>query len=338
MRRLVTTLATAVLGIPVFASAAGAGVLTEVAATNFHSRLSSLEPQVAGLTLEVVELGNRLQLTNRSEREVVVLGYEDEPYLRVGKDGVFSNRRSAATYLNADRRGTRTVPEDATADAPPEWTRVSSGVVARWYDHRIHWMGSQDPPTVRAAPNQRHVVVPSWTVPMVHGDDRIEARGQLVWEPGPGLWPWLLLASAPLGVGTLLLGAAVFYRYDAWWARPLAVAVSLLMAAALGLAAGTEHRSPAFLLGAAVAWTAGGAAVALLLRGRRAGLYAAVAAGALVATLAALALGDLTRSQIPWSLPSAWARGLAATCLGLGAVVAVAAGLATQRGSVAENR
>ena len=338
MRRLVTTLAMAVLGTPVFASAAGAGVLTAVAATNFHSRLSSLEPQVDGLALEVVELGNRLELTNGTGMEVVVLGYENEPYLRVGQDGVFTNRRSPATYLNADRRGTRAVPEDAAADAPPEWTRVSSGVVAKWYDHRIHWMGLQDPPVVRAAPDQRHVVFPGWTVPLVHGDTRVEARGDLIWEPGPGLWPWLLLASAPLGVGTLLLGAAVFYRYEAWWARPLAVTVAVLVAAGVTLAAGTEYRSPAFLIGAAVTGVTGSVAVALLVRRRRTGLYAAAAVGTLAVTLAALALGDLTRSQIPWALPPAWARAMAAACLGLGAVVAAAACLAARSGSVAQYR
>ncbi|MDQ4068413.1 MAG: hypothetical protein M3203_02890, partial [Actinomycetota bacterium] len=255
MRRLLATLAITLITTPVPATAAAAGALTAVPSTNFHTRLRAVEPRVPGLELKVIELGNRLELTNRTGTEVVVLGYEDEPYLRVGSDGVFTNRLSPATYLSADRRATRTVPEEASPDAPPEWVRVAGGPVARWYDHRVHWMGVENPPAVRAAPDERHVVFPNWTVPLLHGDVRVEARGDLVWVPGPGLWPWLLVAVAPVGAATLLLGAAVFYRYDGWRGRPLAVAVILLLGVAVALVLGTVHRTAILV--------AGGGAVAI---------------------------------------------------------------------------
>ena len=328
MRRLLTTLSIGLLAATVLAPPAEAGVLTDVPGTNFQTRLKVVEPRVDGLRLEVIELGNRLELTNRTGSEVVVLGYDNEPYLRVGLDGVFTNRRSPATYLNADRRATRPVPDDAGAEAAPEWVRISSGPVARWYDHRVHWMGVQDPPAVRAAPGERHVVFPSWTVPVVHGDVRIEARGDLVWVPGPGLWPWLLLALAPLGLGTLVLGAATFYRVDSWRAGLLAGGALLVLGAAAALLAGPRHRSPALVLGTGAAWAAGVSAVALLRRRARAGFYAATAAGTIVAGLALLALPDLSRSQLPWHLSPAAARAVTALSLGLGATLAGVSSLA----------
>ncbi len=58
--------------------------------------------------------------------EVVILGYDGEPYLRFTADGVFRNTRSPATYLNEDRFANVTVPASADPEAPPEWERVSS--------------------------------------------------------------------------------------------------------------------------------------------------------------------------------------------------------------------
>lgn len=115
-------------------------------ASNFKTRLSDVRPTVTGVDFEVIENGNRLQLTNTAPEDLVVLGYQQEPYLRVGPDGVFENRRSPATYLNQDRQATTPVPGSADPEAEPEWEKVSDGHVARWHDHRVHWMGEQDPP------------------------------------------------------------------------------------------------------------------------------------------------------------------------------------------------
>ena len=62
--------------------------------TNVRSRIISVTPQLAGLQVTLIEDGERVELTNRGPTEVTVLGYDDEPYLRVGPDGVFENTRS----------------------------------------------------------------------------------------------------------------------------------------------------------------------------------------------------------------------------------------------------
>ena len=68
--------------------------------TNVRSRILSVSPQLPGLDVELIEDGARVELTNTGPTEVTVLGYEDEPYLRVGPEGVFENTRSPAVYQN----------------------------------------------------------------------------------------------------------------------------------------------------------------------------------------------------------------------------------------------
>ena len=54
-------------------------------------RLVSVSPQPADVTVRVVENGSRVELRNSSDRDLVVLGYAGEPYLRIGPAGVFTN-------------------------------------------------------------------------------------------------------------------------------------------------------------------------------------------------------------------------------------------------------
>jgi hypothetical protein len=91
-----------------------------------------------GLTMRVVDRGDQLALTNVTERDIVVLGYEGEPYLRVGPRGVFSNQRSSATFLNRDRFPTIQLPAQVNPKAAPVWRRVGGGRTVTWHDHRAH--------------------------------------------------------------------------------------------------------------------------------------------------------------------------------------------------------
>ena len=72
-----------------------------------------MAPAVPGITARVVDLGNKFELTNRTSTEITVLGYEGEPYLRIGPNGVFENLHSQATYINRTRLG-GTVPPAST--------------------------------------------------------------------------------------------------------------------------------------------------------------------------------------------------------------------------------
>jgi len=172
-------------------------------ATNYRTVVTSTPP-MAGLTVRAVEAGARLELDNRTGRTIEVLGYEGEPYLEVRPDGVYENTRSPATYINATLAGDTEPPPTADPTQPPEWRRASDKPVARWHDHRTHWMSAEPPPPVQADPT-REQRVRDWVVPLRDGVSTMEVRGTLDWvpPPSPGLW-WAFVIL--VGIGVALLG------------------------------------------------------------------------------------------------------------------------------------
>jgi hypothetical protein len=63
---------------------------TEFAPTNYQTRITAITPAIPGLSMRVLDRGDQLELTNVTGRDLVVLGYEGEPYLRVGPAGAFT--------------------------------------------------------------------------------------------------------------------------------------------------------------------------------------------------------------------------------------------------------
>jgi hypothetical protein len=188
--------------------------------TNIVSRITSA-PLPPGVEMIVHTGGLLVEVENRSGTVLIVHGYDDEPYLRIGPDGVERNRRSPATYINASRYGDVAMPQDVDAAATPEWIRVSDAPRFLWHDHRTHWMSTSPPRFVDAGPLRRVLmrtelvgiigtagveqgVFLSWVIPFSFGEDRVEVAGELAWEDPPSGVPWLLLAA--IGVTPALLG------------------------------------------------------------------------------------------------------------------------------------
>ena len=340
MRRILLATTAGLVWLGVTAAPASAHSVSGVSATNFHTHLTSVTPRPPGLEVTVIEAGSRLQLENHTGQEIVVLGYKDEPYLRVGPQGVFRNRLSPATYLNQTRKGKE--PPDSAKNAPvgaTDWEKVSSDPVARWHDHRIHWMVATNPPIVQRNPGQRQVVIPEWTVTMKlsrgtppsprEGAQTITVKGNLVWEPGSSALPWW-------GLALILAALVVVIGQSAAWAPGLAAVTAILVAVdvfhnlGLGLAnaGGLGYRlgkaitqSPFSLLG----WVAGALAIVWLLRRRSDGLTAAGPVGVLIFFLGGV--GDataLSRSEVPFGFGAGLARLAVAASIGLGFGLAVA--------------
>lgn len=183
---LLTGVVIAALAAP--AAAHGRG--TE--STNFSSRVTNA-PDLPGVTWEVLGGDQYLSLTNTTDTEVLVTGYEGEPYARIGPEGVFVNLASEATYLNADRYADAPVPPDVGADKEPRWDQVSGDSTYAWHDHRIHWMSPSLPPQV-TDPGQRTVVNPNWEVVFEYGDRTETVTGELIWVPPASPVPWLAVA------------------------------------------------------------------------------------------------------------------------------------------------
>jgi hypothetical protein len=229
--RLAVVLA-GLLAVLAVAGPASAHVGGEEAGSDFDGRIVSVTPEVPGLIVRILQFGDEFELINETSTEVLVPGYSDEPYLRIGPDGVWRNANSPATYLNLDRFGKASPPAHADADAEPDWEQVSTEPQYVWHDHRTHWMSeNQLPPTVQADPSSAHTVA-EWTVPLVHGDTEIAVEGVLTWTPppSPGLtWPIYV------GLALLAVAAGLFART----ARPLGVLMAIGAVAAVWHAAAT---------------------------------------------------------------------------------------------------
>lgn len=292
-----------------------------IASSDYRTRITDVEPSLDGLELRVVEAGGRLELVNRTGEEVVVLGYEGERYLRITADGVFENRRSPAVYLNATRSGGVPVPGAADPDAPPHWVRVADGPTARWHDHRLHWM-TGDPEEVRAEPDRRHAVA-RWELPIRVGSEAVTVRGDIVYVPGPPVWPWLA-GAAGLALATFVLArrrwlvAAVAGLVLADGARVAGLTFVLLGDARERFEQAVDVGGLSF-----VGWGLGVFAVVRLLQGTADGRTAAGLSAVVIAIAGGvLEWDDIGRSQLAFAWRADLARLCVAVTAGLGAGIA----------------
>jgi hypothetical protein len=209
----VRVVAFALLASLVFVPAAAAHPRAKGYARGFQSKILSVRPEVVGLDIRVVDADDRLRVSNKSGAELVVFGYDNEPYLRIGPNGVYRNERSPAAYLNRDRFARVSVPLKADPGAEPEWRHVSPRPAWQWHDHRIQWMGAGPPAQVRNAPKQTHAIF-SWNVPGRLGVEPFSVTGRLDYVPPSkgGTSAALIAAVVITGVAALLALALMLVR------------------------------------------------------------------------------------------------------------------------------
>lgn len=325
-------LAALVVGIAVVvataspAAAHGAGGLQP---TDYVTEVAGLTPVLAGVEVRAVDLGSKIELRNTGRDAVTILGYDDEPYLRVTRTGVFENARSPAVFFNRGPTITGRLPASYDATTTPEWRKISDGNVARWHDHRAHWMGRSDPPMVERDRSRPHVVMPNWEVPVRVAGRSAMITGDATWIPPPSPWPWVLGAVA-LAAIVIALG-----RTRAWARVVTAALAVLLVSEAIHIVGGWGATTSSLLakLGAGVYSIAGLVigVVALIWLVRRdprdatpivliAALFLFIAGGLADVT-------SLTRSQLPTTLAPWLARLTVITALGLGFGLMVTAAL-----------
>jgi hypothetical protein len=327
---LVAVGAGALAMIGLLAAPASAHTISGPRPNNYRSRVVAIAPPAPGVTARVVDLGSKIELTNRSSTEVLVLGYVGEPYLRIGPEGVFENLHSQATYINRSRQGGSVpVDVDTSPSAPPEWKKIGSGNAARWHDHRIHWMGAQLPPAVAAAPGSfQHLS--QQNIKFVHNGVTSRIAVSLDWVPGPSGLPWL-----PAIIVLFVLGFVAAFL-PKWW-RLLAVLLALLVISDIAHAVAYEIPRPGanstkvfqFLGGAFVSiavWVAAILTIVGLVRRRIEALYGVVFVGLLVALIGgATDISALWKSQLPDAGPAWLTRLEVVLALGLGAGLVVGA-------------
>jgi hypothetical protein len=319
---LLAGLVTLFVALP--AAPASAHGTAQVPATNYVVRVQSTTPPIPGVTLRAVDNGARFELRNETGSDVVVLGYDptNEPYLRIGPDGVFENVHSPAVFWNKSAIINGTPPAQYDARKPPEWRKLSSGHVARWHDHRAHYLGGA--PSKGASP-----VVLRWALPVEHAGRRSFITGNDLYVRPSSALPYLGLAAI---VGIALFAAARRRSWPIVLAIGLVVLVGAAIVQVLGewgavtLAVGSRIGEHVYVF-AGIAL--GIAAFVWILR-RRASPFDATPIALLAGLALLLASGLtglplLTHSEIPTTLPFAVDRALIALTIGAGTAVVVIA-------------
>ena len=152
-----------------------------------RSQVTAVTPSSAGIHAEVLGGDSFLHLRVDPGTEVVVIGYQEEPYLRVAADGTVQvNDRSPARWLNEKRLADVPVPPSADPTAPPAWRTIGHGGSVSWHDHRTHWMATTKPdPPVR-----------EWSVPLRVDDRAVTIEGRYAYVTPPPIWLWWAVAAA----------------------------------------------------------------------------------------------------------------------------------------------
>jgi hypothetical protein len=200
-----------VLGIAVLTGSAPAAAHRGTGGKGYVSTFSAVVPNVLGLSVNVLGGDDRLRVSNYSGMSVLILGYEREPYLRFGKDGVFVNARSPAARLNRFRYPPALAPGTADASATPVWLRVRTGATFEWHDHRIHWTAKEPPAAVSEHRDRSHLIF-NWRVPGRANGQPFAITGFLGYVPPPGAdggdgaRSWLVPAGVASGLA-LFVGA-----------------------------------------------------------------------------------------------------------------------------------
>ncbi len=177
---------------------------------DYRSNITSVTPEVPGLSFQVLEFADRILMTNHTGKTVTIYGYEGEPYARVLANGTAEqNVRSPATYLNTNFYAQVSVPPIANASAPPKWEVIDRTGQFEWHDHRIHWMSPIPPAQVKNKDKQ--TLIFDWKVPIEVGASKGAIAGQLFWTPENSKAP---LAVIILGIVVVIAGLAfvVFVR------------------------------------------------------------------------------------------------------------------------------
>jgi hypothetical protein len=147
---------------------------------HYRSVVKTITPSVPGVQVSVLNFDDRLLLHNTSGKDILILDYHNKPYAQVNADGTVKiNTASEAYYLNEDRTGQTTVPPNLPKT--PQWKELSRSGRFEWHDHRMHWMGTGDPPNLKD--KSVATKIDDWTVPVEIAGQKGNIAGTLTWVP-----------------------------------------------------------------------------------------------------------------------------------------------------------
>jgi hypothetical protein len=174
---------------------------------NFRSVIDGVSPTTPNVSFEVLDYDSYMQLMDQHGHEVMIYGYQGEPYARILKNGeVQVNQRSPATYLNDNRFAEVTVPKSADAKAKPVWKEVDDSGTFIWHDHRMHYMSKSVPPQVKNKGTKTKIF--DYEIPVAVDGKKGAINGTLFWvgSASTSKLPFIIAAIViVLGGGALVL-------------------------------------------------------------------------------------------------------------------------------------
>lgn len=167
-----------------------------------ESVIESVVPALpAGASVEIVGFDTFLRLSALGH-EVLVPGYEDEPYIRIDTNGdVFVNDGSATAVLNGDRYGNVDL-RNFVRTPQPQWRRIAANGIAMWHDHRSHWMSPKRP-----APVDDKGTVQEFIIPLTIDGQKTLVEGTLYLREKASVGWWLLGVFGVIGAALLSIAA-----------------------------------------------------------------------------------------------------------------------------------
>lgn len=145
--------------------------------------VDAIEPAADGVSLTIRNAAPappELTVRNVSGKPLELIGYDFEPFVRIGPDGVFANRRSRTYYVTQDPTGTAAAPKDARAGAPPAWVRLGPGDGWRWFEGRAVW---KQPIPQAIATGDQQATLGTWSLPAKLGGSAITFKGHTIFRP-----------------------------------------------------------------------------------------------------------------------------------------------------------
>lgn len=249
------------------AVAPGVALADAAGPTDFKSEVVSIEPTTPEIDVQIIGGDSFVELTVQPGTDVIVGGYNNEPYLWFRPDGVvLENQNSPATYLNENRTTSdmSAPPAGLDPDAAPDWEQIASGHRWAWHDHRAHWMQSTDP--VGASPGDE---VLEGVIPLVVDGEDVDVTVVTRWQPGASPIPAMIGGVAGLAwVGAAAWSSRRRWPITPWLLPPAVLALVVGLWQYLSLPAATGPRSIWWMLPAIAVTCAIGGMMAEFARAR----------------------------------------------------------------------
>jgi len=168
---------------------------------NTLSVVQAVKPATGVITVDIVGSDAFVRMTVALGHEVEVTGYDEEPYLRIDKEGrVYENSWSPTLLISKTRYGNgKRMSYTYSQDQAPTWREVATTGTVMWHDHRVHWMSPIKP----AAINDEGLVQ-GWSIDMIVDGTATVVSGSLYVRDVPGTWWWLF--TVPAAALVLALG------------------------------------------------------------------------------------------------------------------------------------